>query len=199
MRFHSLTRCLVFVDDIVPKCLTWMKLAFLAAARFYPLMQGLTSCESPPPPPPTAPACSNGVPGVEADGVCCVAECETCGGAGCRNRARAVGLTSDDCCVQRISDSGVYCDDSETAPCIVRDGECLFSTYLDTAICFFGIPQLKIPLTSKPLHTTHDPWMMDLLCKTLKTPWYAVARKSKVTSLQHVNIGRRHVRSRVCK
>ena len=77
-----------------------------------------------------APVCSNGVVGVEADGACCVAECGTCGGAGCRSRAEAVGLTSEDCCVQRISDAGVYCDDTETSPCIVNSGEHFF--------CFFG-------------------------------------------------------------
>ena len=30
--------------------------------------------------------CSNGLPGVEGDDVCCSAQCETCGGSGCRNR-----------------------------------------------------------------------------------------------------------------
>lgn len=74
-----------------------------------------------------APTCSNGVPGVEADGTCCVAECGTCGDAGCRDRAEAVGLDADDCCAQRISDSGVHCDDSEAAPCIVNNGECFAS------------------------------------------------------------------------
>ena len=30
--------------------------------------------------------CSNGLPGVEANGVCCEAQCETCGGSGCGGR-----------------------------------------------------------------------------------------------------------------
>ena len=30
--------------------------------------------------------CSNGVPGVERDGVCCEAQCGTCGGSGCAGR-----------------------------------------------------------------------------------------------------------------
>ena len=40
-------------------------------------------------------------------------------------RAREAGLTADDCCVGRIMDSDVFCDDSMTAPCIIDgdDGE----------------------------------------------------------------------------
>ena len=30
--------------------------------------------------------CSNGVPGVEEDGICCKAQCGTCGGSGCGGR-----------------------------------------------------------------------------------------------------------------
>lgn len=30
--------------------------------------------------------CSNGVPGVETNGICCEAQCETCGGSGCDQR-----------------------------------------------------------------------------------------------------------------
>ena len=63
--------------------------------------------------------CSNRIPGVETGSVCCVAECGTCGGTGCRDRATVVGLTADDCCSQCISDSSVYCEDSGTAPCII--------------------------------------------------------------------------------
>ena len=53
-----------------------------------------------------------------------MAECGTCGGAGCKTRAEAVGLTADDCCAQRILDFGVYCDEFETAPCIIGSGKC---------------------------------------------------------------------------
>ena len=53
-----------------------------------------------------------------------MAECGTCGGASCRDRFEAVGLTADDCCTQRINSFGVLCDDSETAPCIIGSGEC---------------------------------------------------------------------------
>ena len=63
--------------------------------------------------------CSNGLDGVETSGVYCVAECGTCGGSGCGSRAQAAGLTAADCCVGRIRDENVYCDDSEVAPCII--------------------------------------------------------------------------------
>ena len=56
-----------------------------------------------------------------------MAECETCSGASCRDRAEDVGLTADDCCTQRINSFGVLCDDSETAPCIIGSGECFRS------------------------------------------------------------------------
>lgn len=45
--------------------------------------------------------CSNGFNGIESEGgsVCCHADCGTCGGSGCANRASSVGLTKGDCCV----------------------------------------------------------------------------------------------------
>lgn len=67
--------------------------------------------------------CSNGISGVERDGYCCPLVCGACGGSGCSQRARVVGLTSDDCCVTRIGESGVYCDDSGMAPCIIGESE----------------------------------------------------------------------------
>lgn len=67
--------------------------------------------------------CSNGISGVERDGYCCPLMCGACGGSGCSQRARVAGLTSDDCCVTRINESGVYCDESGTAPCIIGEGE----------------------------------------------------------------------------
>ena len=35
---------------------------------------------------PTETLCRNGLPGVEQNGICCEAECGTCGGAGCAGR-----------------------------------------------------------------------------------------------------------------
>ena len=72
----------------------------------------------------TAQICSShDIEGVEYLKVCCVAEWGTCGGTGCKTRSEAVGLTADDCCTQRILDSGVYCDDSGAAPCIAGPGK----------------------------------------------------------------------------
>ena len=64
---------------------------------------------------------SDGIAGVDKSDVCCVAECGTCGGSGCGSRGQ--DLTADDCCVGRIRDANVYCDDSGTAPCIINSGE----------------------------------------------------------------------------
>ena len=50
-------------------------------------------------------------------------QCTTCRDSGCGGRAKAAGLTEDDCCIGRIMDSDVFCSDSETAPCIIDIGE----------------------------------------------------------------------------
>ena len=47
----------------------------------------------------------------------------TCRDSGCGGRAKAAGLTEDDCCIGCIMDSDVFCSDSETAPCIIDIGE----------------------------------------------------------------------------
>ena len=70
-------------------------------------------------------ACSNGITGVEASGMCCALGCGTCGGPGCGKRGAADGLTAADCCVSRIRRSGVFCDVSGTAPCIIDSRELL--------------------------------------------------------------------------
>ena len=70
-------------------------------------------------------ACSNGIAGVEASGMCCTLGCGTCGGPGCGSRGAADGLTAEDCCAWRIRDSGVFCDVSGTAPCIIDSCELL--------------------------------------------------------------------------
>lgn len=62
--------------------------------------------------------CSNGYPGVESIGgdVCCEATCSECGGTWC------VGY--EDCCEEKIHDSGVLCTDEgvEAGPCILIEG-----------------------------------------------------------------------------
>ncbi|CAM9850942.1 unnamed protein product [Ascophyllum nodosum] len=70
-------------------------------------------------PPASTETCSNGIVGVEGLGECCTLGCGTCGGPGCGRRANMAGLNAADCCVTRIRASGVYCEDSGTAPCII--------------------------------------------------------------------------------
>ena len=70
-----------------------------------------------------AQVCSNGIAGIESSDMCCVADCGTCGGSGCARRARRPGLTPEDCCIGLIKDADVFCDDSDTVPCIVSSGE----------------------------------------------------------------------------
>ncbi|CAN0300536.1 unnamed protein product, partial [Laminaria digitata] len=61
--------------------------------------------------------CSNGLPGVESatNPVCCESECGTCGGRGCGGRPGG----ADACCVGSITDSGMMCNVTMAAPCIV--------------------------------------------------------------------------------
>ncbi|CAM9420958.1 unnamed protein product, partial [Ascophyllum nodosum] len=88
---------------------------------------------------------SNGVAGVQNSDVCCVAECGTCGGAGCGRRGQDAGLTADDCCVGRIRDAGVLCDVFGPAPCIFDDeNECgnIFPGIVASGVCCAsGCPQ----------------------------------------------------------
>ena len=93
--------------------------------------------------------CGNGLAGVKTFGVCCVAECGTCGGSGCGSRTQAAGLTADDCCVGRIRDADVYCDESEAAPCIIGSGEGFGQRWL-TAASFIARDAFNI------LHCHHN-------------------------------------------
>lgn len=80
--------------------------------------------------------CRNGLTGVENSAVCCNAGCGICGGYDCHEQAREAALTPDDCCVTNIIASGVYCDDSQSAPCIMGINN---SKYLeDTTTCCAG-------------------------------------------------------------
>ncbi|CAN0355754.1 unnamed protein product [Ascophyllum nodosum] len=79
---------------------------------------------TPTPVPTTAPdTCSNGIVGVERGTFCCALGCGTCGGTGCGEHGRDEGLTAEDCCTSRISESGVYCENSGNAPCIIGEDE----------------------------------------------------------------------------
>ena len=59
--------------------------------------------------------CSNGLPGVEHEGICCNLSCGTCGGTGCFERPGG----RDNCCVSSIEDSGRLCSNVGAAPCII--------------------------------------------------------------------------------
>lgn len=71
----------------------------------------------------TAGVCSNGIPGIEsASGdYCCPATCRACDGDNCY-------LDGLFCCGDDIEESGVLCDDSEEAPCIIDIGKLNLST-----------------------------------------------------------------------
>lgn len=68
--------------------------------------------------------CSNGLEGIQStsDDVCCVEGCGVCGGVGC-TPANTSSLTAADCCASEIIESGVFCETSGAAPCIVTTGE----------------------------------------------------------------------------
>ena len=77
---------------------------------------------------------SNGLSGLENDGVCCVADCPQCGGSGCGSEARSVGLSASDCCRGSIISSGVLCDDTGMAPCNIGDRAC----FAHSLTCFIA-------------------------------------------------------------
>jgi len=62
--------------------------------------------------------CSNGIPGIEsANGeYCCPATCGECDASDCTDDGTG-------CCGVELERSGVMCDDSEAAPCIIDTGE----------------------------------------------------------------------------
>ena len=61
--------------------------------------------------------CPNGLPGVADGDACCAEACNGCGGLNCGIIAGTNGAT--DCCSGVILASGVLCDDSAAAPCIM--------------------------------------------------------------------------------
>lgn len=67
--------------------------------------------------------CSNGFPGIEKSGACCVSDCGTCGGSGCSSREP--GLTGDDCCTKNILKQGAPCSATGHAPCFLDGKSCL--------------------------------------------------------------------------
>ncbi|CAN0397850.1 unnamed protein product, partial [Pylaiella littoralis] len=65
--------------------------------------------------------CSDGTPGVDGNGVvCCSSGCTQCGGPKC-STSSLPHFDGSDCCGGTIKESGVYCDESHEAPCIIRN------------------------------------------------------------------------------
>ncbi|CAM9966513.1 unnamed protein product [Ectocarpus sp. 6 AP-2014] len=60
----------------------------------------------------TESVCTNGVSGIESDGVCCEISCGQCGGSGCSSR----GNGAQSCCTSTILEVGEVCG---VAPCII--------------------------------------------------------------------------------
>lgn len=60
--------------------------------------------------------CEGGIPGIQSKLSCCVLACGQCGGSGC---STAGGLTSAECCESGVASSGVLCEVSGAAPCVV--------------------------------------------------------------------------------
>ena len=65
---------------------------------------------------PTCPTAGGDIPGINASNkVCCSTSCGTCGGSECSSRPG--GKSS--CCGSGVKSSGLYCDETNAAPCII--------------------------------------------------------------------------------
>ena len=62
-----------------------------------------------------AQVCSNGLPGVQTDDICCSASCGTCGGRGCGSLPGG----APNCCAGYIQEAGELCSNTGEAPCII--------------------------------------------------------------------------------
>ncbi|CAM9505978.1 unnamed protein product [Ectocarpus fasciculatus] len=104
-----------------------------------------------PPAAPTTGVCSNGIPGVEsASGdYCCPASCKACDGDNCY-------LDGLFCCGDDIEETGVLCDDSEEAPCIIDIDGGGFDTFDPT-----GAPT-GTPFDFDPISSDEDDDSMDV-------------------------------------
>ncbi|CAN0074726.1 unnamed protein product [Ectocarpus sp. 8 AP-2014] len=75
---------------------------------------------TPAPTPSSAHTCSNGLEGIDANGVvCCPLACGQCGGTGCNTSGAAAGLDGSSCCGGGVKASDEYCDETNEAPCII--------------------------------------------------------------------------------
>ena len=96
--------------------------------------------------------CTNGLAGYgssnNAADFCCPLECGACGGVDCGSFGKEYGLIGADCCQSEIFHSQVFCNESDSAPCIVEsyieDPE-LYDTVVEvveeeTQTCSNGLP-----------------------------------------------------------
>ena len=108
----------------------------------------------------TVQTCSNGIEGIDANGVvCCPVGCGACAGSGCASRPGG----SSECCGGAIKSSGVYCDDSGAAPCIIGSappGEPIF---------------LRGRVREEMVRVCASLWMSVLLLLLLRNSMYNVA------------------------
>lgn len=81
--------------------------------------------------------CSNGIEGIQSKNSCCALECGQCGGAGC---STVLGLGANVCCESAVQTSGVLCDETNKAPCIIDPGTwgCVLTLSVDTPDFLMG-------------------------------------------------------------
>ncbi|CAN0165599.1 unnamed protein product [Pylaiella littoralis] len=69
---------------------------------------------------PVTQLCTDGTEGISGNGVvCCPIGCNQCAGKGCDVSGAAAGLGASECCGGAIKASGVFCVDTNEAPCIL--------------------------------------------------------------------------------
>ncbi|CAM9946003.1 unnamed protein product [Ascophyllum nodosum] len=94
--------------------------------------------------------CGSGISGIKSGRgeICCVKGCGKCGGSGC---GAIDGYTADECCEGNIESSGVLCEDTGEAPCII-DTSILWGTLPNPSpspimtipsSCNIGLPSIR--------------------------------------------------------
>lgn len=97
------------------------------------------------------PTCPNGLPGYNSSNnaaeFCCPLGCNSCGGVGCSTFGKEFGLGTSDCCQSGVFHSQVFCNETESAPCIIEsyiDDPDLYGVTvgeeIDAQFCSNGLP-----------------------------------------------------------
>lgn len=85
--------------------------------------------------------------GITYDGnICCAEQCGECGGNGCKNRPGG----KNECCVQRIVEANVSCDEAGSAPCVL-------TMMSPTPAPATEAPVTVVPATAAPIDATSAP------------------------------------------